>query len=196
MKRAMLAVVLVIGVASTAGAADVINGCYKKVNGQLRILVPPKKCLPSESPVSFLSATAAQYLNPLVYDANDQFLGLGQAGELYIPSLRKWAALNLGDTFGDIWSGQLYFESDDCTGQPYAEYEYLHRVFGIGQPGARRYFSAAPELAANLQIGSSADGLGSCQVIDFELQAVLSKAVPVVLPFAVPVAMPTKIVNP
>jgi hypothetical protein len=32
---------------------DVINACYKKVNGQLRIVDDPEKCNPSESPISW-----------------------------------------------------------------------------------------------------------------------------------------------
>lgn len=199
MKRIIPVLVLVLGVASTAGASDVITGCYKKANGQFRILLPPKTCQPSEVAVSLLSATAtpaAMNASPLVYDANDQFLGVGQPNELYIPSLRLWTTLNLQDVSGDIWSGQLYYRSDDCTGQPYAEYEYLHRVFGIGQPDERQHYTPAPELEGYLQFDSYADGSGSCRTFDFLFMTMMSRAVPVALPFNVPVALPTKLVNP
>lgn len=196
MKKVALALALVLGVASAASAADVINGCYKKINGQFRILAPQKTCLKSETAVSFLSATAAGGLNPLVYDANDQFLGVGHAGEIYIPSLRAWATINLTDLSGDIWSGQLYYQSADCSGQPFAEYEYLHRVFSIGQSGSRMYYTAATEFEGFIPFGSYADGAGNCSILDNLNQPGMSKAVPVTLPFSVPVALPTKIVNP
>ena len=104
MKSVIQVLVLLLGMVSTASAADVINGCYLKVNGQFRIVTSPKRCLPSERAVSFVSAGAFANANPMIYDANDQFLGVGQAGDLYIPSLRKWATINLTDVSGDLWS--------------------------------------------------------------------------------------------
>jgi hypothetical protein len=196
MRRVVLALVLILGVASVADAADVFRGCYKKVNGQLRVLVPPGKCLPSEREISFLGANALEGLNPLVYDANGQFLGVGQANEIFIPSIAKWATINLEDVSGDLVSGALYYEKADCTGQPYAEYAYLHRVFGNGQPGARKYYTAAPELEGYIMFAALADGSGNCSPFEFEYWTTPSKAVLVDLPFTVPVALPTKIVTP
>lgn len=203
MKKVLLALALVLGTVAAASAAEVISGCYKKANGQFRIVVPPKKCLPSEKAVALLGAAtvvatapAVGTPNPLVYDANDQFLGVGQAGDLYIPSLRMWATINLTDVSGDLWSGQLYYQSADCSGQPHSEYAYLHRVFGNGQHEGRRHYTAAPELEGYIAIGSLADGAGNCQALDFDYSTVMSKAVPVDLPFTVPVALPTKLVNP
>ena len=196
MKKVLLVLVLVLGIVPTANAADVIKGCYKKINGQFRVLLNGKTCLPSESAVSFLGGSLATNLNPMVYDADNQFLGIGQAGDIYIPSLRKWTTINLSDVSGDLWSGQLYYQSSDCTGQPYAEYEYLHRVFGNGQPEARSYYTAAPDLEGYVSIGSYADGSGNCQPAEFEFMMVWSKAVPVQLPFRVPVALPTVVIDP
>lgn len=197
MKKVFLAMALILGTVTTASASEILYGCYKKTNGQFRVVVPPKECLSSEKAVSLHIASAAVgTANPLIYDANNQFLGVGQAGDLYIPSLRKWTTINLSDVSGDLWSGQLYYQSADCSGQPYSEYDYLHRVFGNGQPEGRRYYTAAPELEGYIFIGSLADGAGNCQVLDFEYAPVMSKAVPVDLPFTVPVALPTKLVNP
>ena len=206
MKKVIAALVLVLGVGSAASAADVVNGCYKKANGQFRILVSSKGCLPSEKAISIPLAAAnpTPSANPLVYDANDQFLGVGQGSEIYIPSLRMWAPINLRDNPGDIWSGMLYYLSADCTGQPYAEYEYLHRIFGFGDTQARKYYTAAPELEGTLRIGSysdcwansTTDCTGDCVVQEGDVRLNVSKAVEVTLPFTLPIALPTKIVNP
>lgn len=210
MKRMIPVLMLVLGVASTptAGAADAIKGCYKKSNGQFRVLVGSKSCLPSEKAVSLSTDTTAGgvsgHSSPLVYDANDQFLGVGQGDEIYIPSLRLWAPVNLRDNPGDIWSGLLYYTSADCTGQAYVEYEYLHWIFGFGDTQARKYYTAAPELEGTLRIGSytdcwansTTDCTGDCVVQVGDERLNVSKAVEVTLPFTVPIALPTKIVNP
>lgn len=196
MKRIALACCLLLAASAAAQAADVINGCYLRNNGQFRILLAGDACGPSEVTVSFRSATDSGGLNPEIFDANGQFLGVGQAGDLYIPSLRKWATIRLTDASGDIWSGQLYYQSADCTGQPYADYEYLHRVFGVGQQDVRKHYTAAPELSDYIPIRSLDDGYGNCETLDFDYQTVLSKAVEVTLPFTTPVALPTKIVAP
>lgn len=197
MKKVALALCLVLAAASSAGAVDVINGCYMKVNGQFRILLPGDTCNASEVLLSFRSATDSSGLAPEVYDANGQFLGVGMLDELYIPSMRKWTKINLRDMSGDVWPGQLYYQSEDCSGQPYAEYEYLHQVFSIGQPEEKKYYTAAAETAGYLDFLSYADGSGNCQLFDFgAYHTVMPKAVPVTLPFTLPVALPTKIVGP
>lgn len=197
MKRIALACCLVLAVASVAQAVDVINGCYVKNNGQFRILLPGDTCLPSEKLVSFRSATDTAGLNPEVYDANGQFLGVGQIDELYIPSLRKWTLINLRDASGDVWEGILWYASADCSGEPYAEYDYLHRVFSNGQSGGRKYYTASATLAdPPLIVHSYREREGECTPLDFDLNAAFSRAVEIALPFTVPVALPTRIVAP
>ena len=78
MKKVLTALCLLLVAASTVDATEVINGCYKRINGQFRILLPGTSCLPSEVAVSFRSATDTTGLNPEMYDANGQYLGLAQ----------------------------------------------------------------------------------------------------------------------
>jgi hypothetical protein len=198
MKKIVLALGIVACLATTATAADVINGCYLKANGQFRILLPGDSCLASEVTVSFRSATDTSGLTPEVYDANGQFLGVGMIDELYIPSLRKWTLINLRDASGDIWNAQLYFTSPDCSGQPHAEYENLHRIFRNGQGAARKYYTAAPEVVdPAIIINSYLEGEGNCFPIDtIGFAPAVSRAVEVTLPFTVPIALPTRIVAP
>lgn len=196
MKKLVPALCLVLLAASAASAADVVNGCYKKNNGQFRVLVNGDACGPSEVVISLRSATDAAGLNPEMYDAKGQFLGVGQAGDLYIPSLRKWAVIDLTYASGDIWQGQLYYRDFDCAGVAYSDYEYLHWVFGNGQPGARRNYTAAPELEPGVIVHSLRDGQGNCENLDYDYAPALSKAVEVTLPFTTPVALPTTLVGP
>ena len=126
MKKVALALALVLAVVLTASASDVINGRIKRSTA-VSDLAPQQTCLKSETAVSFLSATAAGGVDPMIYDARDQFLGVGHATKLH-PLAAPWATINLTDLSGDIWSGQLYYQSADCSGQPFAEYEYLHWV--------------------------------------------------------------------
>ena len=198
MKRAALVICLAFSIASVASAADVINGCYQKENGQFRVLIAKDACRPSEVLVSLRSATDAAGLNPEMYDANGQFLGVGQAGELYIPALRKWAVINLvdADVFGRIWGGQLYYRSGDCAGEAYSDYEYLHRVFSNGQPAEQRHYTAAPELEPGVVVHGLRDSAGNCETLDFDYAPTLSKAVEVTLPFTTPIALPTTLVSP
>lgn len=197
MKKLVTALCLVLLAAAAASAADVINGCYQKGNGQFRVLVGGDRCGPSEVTVSLRSATDTEGLNPEIRDANGQFLGVGQADTLYIPSLRKWARIDLVDATGDLSDGQLLYPERDCGGAPYAEYEYLHWVFGNGQPGARRYYTAAPEFEPGVIMRSyRADDRQDCENLDFDYTPSVSKAVEVTLPFTTPVAFPTKIVGP
>jgi len=47
------------GVQAPAEIGDIIYGCYKKVNGQLRIVSGPENCNPSELPISWSNTDGA-----------------------------------------------------------------------------------------------------------------------------------------
>jgi hypothetical protein len=49
-----------IGMSIHANSANIINGCYKKNNGQLRIVENPNECLPSEVSISWYATIPLQ----------------------------------------------------------------------------------------------------------------------------------------
>jgi hypothetical protein len=207
MKRFVLSLVVVLCAASAASAADMVRGCYLKANGQLRVLIPPDTCRPSELPIQFATGEIQEQLNADVFDGKGQFLGTGPAENLYVPSLRVWVSIDLVSEIGELSTGDLYFESSDCTGQPLAEFKFFNRAFRCGGGGWTevKYFSGGPEIQTwdgHIPLAKSylQGQTGLCQdltsVYEFGYGGVFTKAVPVVLPFTTPVAMPLKLAPP
>lgn len=191
-----------LGFCTTVQAADVINGCYQKQNGQLRILTGSRqRCRPSEVPIALgkggeTPGTGASVGDsPGMYDAAGQYLGIAQGESLYIPSLQKFALIELTYATGGIGPGVFSFESDDCTGEPYVRYDTYNWVFQL----QGRHYTAGDRMPAGAALRSwlSSDNM---QCIpdpnDPNLGVAFAKAIEVRLPFTVPVALPLRLVNP
>lgn len=202
MKRIAQALILMFCMTSVSHAADVVKGCYEKNGGQLRVLIPPDTCRPSELPIKLATGEIAEQLNPNLYDANGQFLGTGPSTDLFVPSLQMWLAIDLWSMVGHLASGNLYFESTDCSGQPMADIENFNRVFRNGGGAAEvKHFTGGPELLTrdgNIPLANSMlEGQsGLCEALAAGYGAPFTRAVAVTLPFTTPVALPLKLTAP
>jgi hypothetical protein len=195
MRRVVLALCLVLGAVSVADAADVINGCYLKINGQFRVLIPPDRCTPAEVTVSLRSSTDTEGLNPDIYDAAGQYLGVSVGDMIYSPVLMKYFEIDTIEEYGDLWYAHLLFESADCTGQPYLEVEDIHWVLKAGG----RYWTGGALAPDGVMIRSMTGDPGEgCRALGYDYDVpvkVLAEEI-ASLPFTTPVAFPTKLGAP
>lgn len=200
MKRVLLAVVVLLCTVSLARAADPVEGCYQKNSGALRVLIPPDTCRSSEVSIQIGGATGDGFV-VRVYDAAGQYLGVSSADYVYIPSLKKYTAIDTSYVLGDIAHSYHYFESEDCSGQPYDYYgvrNWIVRVRG-------RYYTVGDAAPADLVFRSYWNGLEEvCSPMDTDedgnpvpmaSQFAMAPAVEVTLPFATPVALPLVLEN-
>jgi len=195
MKRVVLAVAVLLCTASLARAAGPIEGCYQKKSGALRVLIPPDTCRKSEVKIQLgAPAAAAEGFVVRVYDAAGQYLGISQADSLYIPSLKKYATIDLTYFLGDLWHSYLYYESADCTGQPYG---YLQDQNWVTSSHGKYYtvgeVASGPLVFQSYweELGGACQGMGVLYPYGF----VMGKAVEVTLPFTTPVALPVVLEN-
>jgi hypothetical protein len=132
MKRLAVSLVVLLCSFSVAHAGEIIKGCYHKNNGQLRILIGNATCRPDELPISIATGGIAPRLDPELYDAKGQYLGIPMGSSFYIPSLNKFAILDAGDGDhdADIYPGELFYASEDCTGTPYMIPEWYPALGG------------------------------------------------------------------
>jgi hypothetical protein len=194
-------------------ALDTINGYYQKKEGQLRIVPKDTACRPSETPLSWNivgpqgpagpagpPGPQAPQVNaqkiPLVYDANEQLLGILPSNSdgflsVFIPALSRFIFLSPDD--GDVHSFYpsvyLYFEDNKCLGKPYLDTSMRYLVFKLGS----NYYKADDVAAQPKTINSLSypmwDGGRQCQTRSSTDTPVLPFT-QVELPFTMPVALP------
>jgi hypothetical protein len=111
---------------------NVIDGCYHKKSGRLRIVNDFGECRKNELPISWniVGQQGPPGIGSIqVYDADDQYLGIlvsyGRPQAIYTPDLQTVTLIEL-DT-GHIVFGDLTFESNDCTGIGYGDNDFMFR---------------------------------------------------------------------
>jgi len=132
-----------------SGEENIINGCYQKKNGQLRIVSNPGMCNKSEIPLSWNLKGPQGPVGPTgpqgpvgsqgppggvhVFDANGQYLGIllgaglsGGAIGVFVPTLSR--SVTVGYT-GMVYSRELLFETNNCTGTPYSSSNQTYEIF-------------------------------------------------------------------
>lgn len=100
----ILALIIVTGLPSQA-EDNVINGCFKKNNGQLRNVDDPSECRPSENPISWTSAEQPEPPLPKIIEVNCISPGA--------------TATPLNEHFQDDPEVTKYFEERTPTGRAY-----------------------------------------------------------------------------
>ena len=155
-KKVVCLLALTMVLWSTHAGAQVINGCVAKVTGNLRIVSDPSQCRRNEAPISFNQVGPAGPAGPqgekgdkgdkgdpgppgiggiLVYDANNQFLGIYSRG-IFDPTSKKFFSIDQNGYISELYSGP-YFESNDCTGPMYADYYHVSHhpqdIYRIGE---------------------------------------------------------------
>jgi hypothetical protein len=151
-----------------------------------------------------------------VYDANNQYLGIlldmhESFAKIYIPSMGKFIRISISSTDAGTISNQgtstdtgLYYESTDCSGQPYqvchggAETSpcvyYIIPTYDIASsalPKTARYFITDDSTIIDERSFSSNYRLGECSQSSMETFSNLA-AIEVTLPFNTPVAVPLR----
>jgi hypothetical protein len=188
--------------ASGAPAADAVKGCYLKANGQLRVLIPPDTCRPSELPITLTTGAIADRSAPAVYDSGGQFLGVSLQDAIYVPSLKRY--LSIYDS-GDVDVIGLWYATTDCTGPGYYAPDWggapgsataLWRQW-ISTVGGKYYTPGSAVPAGTVARSYYADQNGVCSPIDGEMafNERSALAVEVKLPFKTPVALPLTFEN-
>jgi hypothetical protein len=129
--------------------------------------------------------------NVKVYDSDGQHLGilLGSGYsidniDIYLPSIKKLIAMRTDD--GDIAPVIFFFESNDCSTQPYVGSSTQYRV----QRHSGLYYTGAMNVPIKMRAYSYKRGEDEsvCGFTDTYLYGI--EAVEVILPFTVPVALP------
>ena len=139
----ILALLVATSIRSSA-EENVINGCYHKVSGQLRIVNDLSECVPSELPISWNQTSQSVSDAVKVYDANNQYLGIlidHSIGNLnnftvivFNPYMKKSIAISKVDGYvypitrdiipplaiNGCWNNDYawWFESNNCFGDP------------------------------------------------------------------------------
>jgi len=202
MKRLAMSLVVLLCSFSTAHAGEIIKGCYQKNNGQLRILIGIATCRADERPITIATGGIVPSLDPMLYDAGGQFLGIPMGAAFYIPSLNKFAVLEAGnvDQGADLAPGELFYATADCTGTPYLIPEWYLALGGnsgalahqfVQRVRGKHYVPGAP-LAESVALFSVWRGpypeYGCAPFTDTAFAGF--PAVEVTLPFTTPVALP------
>jgi hypothetical protein len=184
-------------------ADDSLYVCKNNKTGTPRLVSSPNLCkAKTEHLVTLTSGTQETSCGIKVYDANNQYLGylgtlyeseLSNSGliEIYIPSLKKFAFIGTWGTWADdvgkkgiFAERSFYYESNNCTGTPYAE-----NIYGIYKGPNDKYYTAKngyPTLITK----NSAGGVNGCSHDSSNFDSLLVEAIEVTLPFTVPVALP------
>ncbi|HDH05149.1 MAG TPA: hypothetical protein ENG75_01130 [Nitrospirae bacterium] len=127
----------------------------------------------------------------LVYDADGQYLGILAEGEgnvtVYMPSIELFFIIS---TDGGInrWSF-LYYESDNCTGQPYLYYRTAPELYYWNDG---KYWQGEKVTPNRIYISSSLDVYGECKKYNYvKLSGPMVPAIEAPPPpFTLPVALP------
>lgn len=247
MKRAVgvvLSVCMVVCAVSVCDAQQgVIHACYKKENGQLRVVGASQSCLASETALSWnavgpqgpqgeqgLAGPQGEQGMPgpqgprgeqgpqgprgehgvagpagprgadgqpgtpgyiRAYDADGQFLGYlvnDNPLKVFVPALERVAGL---DFEGDVETGNIFFESADCSGQPYKSATNAYSIFTVGG----RFYTGRSAPPANRQIQSQLLSSGGCIRMGSSFFTLMVPLQEVQLPFAVPVSLPLRFVQ-
>jgi hypothetical protein len=200
MKKIFWAILMVLWGTSVSYAGDAINACYNKVNGNLRILISPKQCRMNENPISLNTGNTGGTESIKVFDADGQYLGILQDVDIYVPSLKKLVQLdiyqNLPQPSGDVVHAQLYFESNDCTGQPYTEVASSTSIFR----NSGKYYTGSKISPLSITVNSAIYYDWTvpefyCYAYDdtYKPSGTFITAEEVTLPFTVPVALPLRL---
>lgn len=125
-----------------------------------------------------------------VFDANDQYLGnfiviTSDSIDVFIPSLKKQTRISALD--GHIRYLYLYFESNDCTGQAYAD--HTSAMFHIWL-NSGKYYTGVATIPTQIT-AQSYKSEGTCYS-DNQLLDVLPIN-EITLPFTAPVALPMRL---
>jgi hypothetical protein len=201
MLAAMLLTLFMFTTAPSYAQQGVINACYGKVTGVMRIVSDPSKCLRTENPLSWNATGSPGPAGPpgpegeggiKVYSANNVYLGiLVDLGYFYIPSLGKLISL-----YGDD-RATLHFKTEDCTGTPYGgelnhlRGEYLS-IENLHDGKYKFYYSSEPAENATFLSRKRWDGTSfHCDAIN--ITEPLATLIEVALPFAYPWAEPLKL---
>jgi hypothetical protein len=123
----------------------------------------------------------------VVYDANDQFLGVSgymESGRvwMYIPARKEYFYLSL-DT-GDLYEDYLYFTSTDCTGSPFCHPLHTYQSFKNGN----NYYKGDSVAPINMQVNSLLTASGQCE--QWTQTDLFVPVIPTTPPFSLPVALP------
>lgn len=132
-----------------------------------------------------------------VYDANGQYLGQllrpGSPSEsyiyIYVPSLQSTIVLNDDDML--YVSGELEFESYDCTGQAYTHLENHMIIFKNYNNDSKAYKALGTPKINVLAYHSFRSG-GQCYTVTQNKTNVIAVQ-EVTLPFTLPVALPLRL---
>lgn len=172
-----------------------INGCYKKIGGQLRIVNDVNECLPSEVPISLnpISSRMPSSTGIKVYDADDQFLGilLDEEGspyyrmKVFVPLLSRVVLIGYGD--GEIPFNHIYFPTDDCSGIPYGNPAMRYQVF---QTDNGRYFTSEDSQVERISVGSWLNYGVTCWKFPVDMTVIRLREV--TLPFSLPITHPLR----
>ena len=152
--------------------------------------------------------TSNSFKNILVYDDNDQFLGIllsadpvdggghYHVAEMFIPSLNVATIISEDETpvgTGNIMSTTFYFADIDCSGVPYLRRGRGARPDILYRTGSRYFYAPAPLIAGNVPY-SSTSTLGECTNSSATNQYV-SAAIEVLeedIPFTLPIVFPLR----
>jgi hypothetical protein len=123
-----------------------------------------------------------------VYDATEQFLGYlvnDNPMKIFVPGLERVASF---DFDGDIETASVFFESPDCTGQPYRSAANAYSVF----TAAGRFYTGRNVAPVSRQMQSQLPSSGSCMRMSSSFLTVMAPLQEVALPFVVPLALPLR----
>ncbi|MGE5237484.1 MAG: hypothetical protein ACM3ON_01640 [Chloroflexota bacterium] len=220
MRRAMQVLVLVslvlLVVSVCIAEQGVINACYKRDNGQVRVIDGAQGCLPSEVFISWnavgpqgpageqglpgpAGAAGAQGLTGeqgppgpagyiRTYDGEEQFLG-----HLMNDNPLKVFLPGLGKTVtfgadGAVESGSIMYESQDCTGEPL---KFVANGYSVFAHSGKFYTGQGNEMFNGL-IQSQSLATGGCMRVNSAFSAQVVPLQEVRLPFKVPVSLPPR----
>jgi len=131
-----------------------------------------------------------------VYDADGQYLGkyLGDVYTyyyytlIYLPSLQRSITINNNGELDSYTHATLFYESSDCTGQPYAYIRNQLRVIEINSS----FYVASGTPPLSIQHNSNrVNNAASCAL--HTDTATLLAVEEVTLPFTIPVALPLRL---
>ncbi len=161
----VLAMLLLLFLA-TASSAQTINGCVKDKNGALRIVADSSGCTSRETAISWNQqgpqgkpGSDAEVLH--VFDGTGRDLGLFGGFyfsplevDIYFKAFGTVAAVGVHSGLPTLKiSGDLYWESSDCTGQAY--FVLPSRLFIESVSGTSVYAATRGEVASILPRSTS-----------------------------------------
>ena len=208
--------------AAIPDSGGIIHGCYKTSGGQtgaLRVIDSDigATCTTQESALNWSQSGGGGGSGaPSVYDGNGRLLGTllatGNATpgdppysgiptglEFFNTTLHRVVRINNDGDTGLTSAFPLYYQSTDCSGQPYEYYSGVEAGFAktelLRWDGPTPFHGIVADSAqtTTITVNSELSG-GSCQPGDSSTQTVLP-VTPVTLPYTNPVATPVKL-NP